>query len=222
MHHVFRVATAALAVALLAGPAQADHHKEQSAGDLVGKSAPNFELPAVSNGKKHSLKDFRGQVVVLHFQQISCPWEANYQADLNRLAKQYAKQQVGGESVQVQFLAINSNKTESASRLKAFKAGDLEGQLNWEHPAPSYPLLKDAGNKVADKYHARTTPHIYVIDRDGVLRYAGGVETPPSSPAKAGDMDTQFLEPVLKALINGSQMPYQVTKTKGCGIKRVN
>lgn len=175
----------------------------------VGKQAPGFELKD-TQGKTHQLKDFRGQIVVLHFQQIGCPWEKGYQPYFNKVAKQYASNKVDGETVEVQFLAINSNHTESVDELKRTK----------KNRPVAYPILKDPGNVVADKYAAKTTPHIYIIDQQGKLRYRGGVEKAPSAPSEVTKSDEQYLEPALKALIRGSEVPHKVTRSKGCGIKR--
>jgi peroxiredoxin len=172
----------------------------------VGESAPSFQLQDLE-GKSHSLSDFKGQLVVLHFQQIGCPWEKNYQSYLNDLSKQYSD----GDQ-KVQFLAINSNKNDSVSELKKTKS---------ERPV-AYPILKDPGNEVADKYGAKVTPHIYVIDKEGTLRYRGGLEEVPPSPGKATTMDQQYLKPTLEAVLAGNSVPKKVTTAKGCGIKRAN
>jgi len=219
MRHFKSLVAAVAMTGLLATMVAADHHQKQMQPPEVGKPAPSFELQDLS-GKTHQLSDFEGQIVVLHFQQIGCPWEANYQSYFNELSKQY-----GGENqkARVQFLAINSNRTESVEELKQYQAGELSNDATaGEHPPVAYPVLKDPGNKVADKYAAATTPHIYVIDEDGTLRYRGGVEAPPGSLNQATRMDQQYLRPVLEALGQGSEIPVkQVTKSKGCGIKRV-
>jgi len=201
MRQGIRWMTVAMVLTLMAGPALAQQNAPQ-----IGEAAPAFTLKDVQ-GNTHSLSDFEGDIVVLHFQQVSCPWEEAYQPYFNDLAQQY-----GGGDPSVQFLAINSNSTESVQQLKRNKR---------ERPV-AYPILKDPGNKVADKYAARVTPHIYVIDEEGTLRYRGGVEALPPSPNKATKMDQQYLEPVLDALVQGSEVPYEVTKAKGCGIKRAN
>jgi len=209
MRRVAGLYVAIAAVGLLAGPALAMEAPE------VGKKAPDFTLKDIE-GNTHSLKDFRGQVVVLHYHQIACPWEANYQPYFNKLAKQYRD-----AGTPVQFLAINSNKGESVSLLKKYQAGELSArETAGEHPPVAYPMLKDPGNKVADKYAAKTTPHMYVIDEEGTLRYRGGVEESPAAPSEATKSDKQYLKPVLEALINDSTVPYKVTRSRGCGIKR--
>jgi peroxiredoxin len=201
MRRIALLSSALVMMALAAGPALA-----QMEPPKLGEPAPEFQLKDVQ-GNTHQLSDFEGNIVVLHFQQISCPWEKAYQPYFNELAQQY-----GDADTPVQFLAINSNKTESVDQLKQAK----------QNRPVAYPILKDPGNQVADQYAARVTPHMYVIDAEGTLRYRGGVEALPPSPSKATNMDEQYLKPVLDALVQGSGLPYTVTKAKGCGIKRVN
>ena len=193
---------AVLAVVAAAGPALAAEAK-------VGKAAPSFQLKDLE-GNSHQLSDFEGKFVVLHFQAVGCPWEKAYQEGLNKLATKYSEIEHDGETVEVQFLGINANHNESIDRISSAK----------ESRNIPYPILKDEGNKVADAYGAKTTPHIYVIDQEGTLRYMGGIEKAPTAPSKVWESDEQYLEPVLKAVTHGKELPHTKTVSKGCGIKR--
>ncbi|MEQ9460088.1 MAG: redoxin domain-containing protein [Phycisphaeraceae bacterium] len=178
------------------------------AGPTVGEAAPAFELKDVQTGEVVSLEAHRGQVVVVVFQSIHCPWDrmredGGYQRYLSPLSEKYAEKGV-------QFVAINSNSTESVDEVASYAK---------EHAMP-YPILKDPGNKVADLYAAQTTPHTYVIDREGVLRYMGGIEKTPLTPGDCGKMDENYLVPVLDAVLAGEEAPHTVTRSKGCSIKR--
>lgn len=177
----------------------------------VGEMAPDFTLPAIGGGEQVKLSDFRDdKIVVLTFHSTECPWNymrptAGYERVLYPMAEAYADQDVV-------FLAINSNRNESAESLESY----IE-----KHQTP-YAILKDEGNQVADQYGAKTTPHFYVIDKQGKLRYMGGYEAVPGNPEQCGEMDEQYLKPVIDAVISGSEPPYTETKPKGCGIKRVS
>jgi len=178
----------------------------------VGKEAPGFTLNSVT-GEKHSLSDFKGQIVVLHWQSYTCPWDVAYQPMLNDVAARFQdhKTEVDGKTKdKVVFLAINSNHTENVAKMKKYHG---------ETDMP-YAILHDPGNKVADTYKAQTTPHMFIIDADGELVYNGGIEKAPMSPNKVGESDEQYLVPVLEALVNGSEFPYSKTKPKGCSVKR--
>lgn len=198
---------AAAAVALLL--CTAVQAKEKGATAKVGQAAPDFTLQDVRTGQDVKLSDYKGKnTVVITFQSLQCPWnymraEAGYERVLFPLAKEW-------EDEGVVFLAINSNSTESVDQLRSYAE---------EHNMP-YPLLKDPGNQVADVYGGATTPHFYVVDKEGVLRYQGGFEQAPSSPEKCGEMDEKYLEPVVVAIVNGEEPPVTETKPKGCTIKR--
>ena len=170
----------------------------------IGSEAPNFDLPTVGSGENVELADLKGKTVVLHFQSMECPWDKGYQPMLNEVAKEHGN---GGEVV---FLAINSNGNEPVDKLEGYAEDKM-----------AYPLLKDEGNKVADMYHAQTTPHIFIIDAQGQLAYQGGIEKAPSGVKQIGESDEQYLVPALEAMASGSEIAHTDTKSKGCTIKRV-
>jgi peroxiredoxin len=179
---------------------------------VIGEPAPQFSLADVVTGETVSLADYQGKVVVMMFQSINCPWDkmresGGYQRYLSPLSQQYADQEVV-------FLAINANKNESIEEV---------GSYHQEHALP-YPILKDTNNIIADAYNAQTTPHTYVIaaDEAQTLLYMGGIEQVPTSPEMCGQMDENYLEPVLNAVLAGEELPYTKTASKGCGIKRVH
>lgn len=174
----------------------------------VGEPAPDFELQSVRGDETHRLSDYQGKTVVLTWQGTGCPWNkmrenAGYERILYPMAQDYKDQDVV-------FLAINSNKTEPEEQVAAYAR---------QHQTP-YPILKDPGNKVADLYGAQTTPHFFVIDKEGVLRYQGGFEKAPANPNMVGQSDEAYLVPVLNALLAGEELPYQQTQPKGCRVFR--
>jgi peroxiredoxin len=175
----------------------------------IGEPAPQFTLTDVQSGDKVSLSDYKDDVVVLVWHSIHCPWnfmrdEAGYERVLKPFAKQW--QQRG-----VTFLAINSNHNEPLSDVKEYAQKHQLG----------YPILHDPGNAVADQYDAKTTPHFYVISKgDQRLLYQGGFEQAPVSPRDCGEMDEQYLAPVLEAAVAGETVPYTKTPSKGCTVKR--
>lgn len=185
--------------------------KEALAADAakIGDTAPAFTLPDVTNGEEVSLADHKGKVVVIAFHSTSCPWyrmreDGGYDRVFVPMVEAY-------KDKDVVFIGINSNKTESTEKIKSYV----------EKHNINYTVVKDEGNKIADAYGAKSTPHMMVIDQDGKLRYRGGVEKAPSSPGACGDSEEQYLGPVIDALLDGSEPPYTETTPRGCGIKRV-
>ena len=198
-------ALALLAAALLGPPALAAKPKVAE----VGKPAPGFALESVTDGKVHKLEDYRGKTVVITFHSINCPWYkmrrgGGYDRHLGPLAEKY-------EGKDVVLIGINSNDNESSEHVARYlKKHEI-----------SYPVVKDPGNKIADAYGARTTPHFYVIDGKGIVRYIGGFEKAPVSPEKCGEMDEPYLVPAIEALRAGEQVAVKTSRSIGCTIKRV-
>ncbi|MEM9111377.1 MAG: redoxin domain-containing protein [Planctomycetota bacterium] len=197
---------AVLGIGLFAGEKEALAAKNSA---KIGADAPAFTLPDVTTGENVTLADHKGKVVVLMFHSINCPFykmheDKGYDRVFNPMADRY-------KGKDVVFVGINANKTESTEKIKAYV----------EKHNINYTVVKDEGNKIADVYGAKVTPHVYVIDQDGKLRYMGGVEKHSGGPAGCGESDTQYLGPVIDALLDGSEPPYTETKATGCGIKRV-
>ncbi len=209
-----RLLTSLTALIVLAAAAgffligQKDAHAADAAA--IGAAAPGFTATNVKTGEDVSLDDFEDQVVVLLFHSTSCPWykmteNKGYDRVFVEMVNNYADQDVV-------FIGINSNKNESADKVKAYV----------EKHEINYVVVKDPNNVIADAYGAKVTPHVMVIDQEKKLRYRGGVEKRPSNPGACGDSDEQYLGPVIDALLDGSDLPVDSeTQAVGCGIKRV-
>ena len=123
---------------------------------LVGSPAPDFELEDLE-GEKHSLRDELGSILVLNFWSAECAHSKRSDQAVEELMQEW-----GGE---VSFWCIAPNENEDDEMLKV-----AAGKNKIER------LLRDRHQKVADVYGAVTTPHIFVIDEMGVVRYAGAFD----------------------------------------------
>lgn len=182
-----------LALVLAAGAAVA------MAAPQIGEPVAEFELAGI-DGQRYALSRFRGQIVVLDFWSSQCPISARYEERFKALHAQYTPRGVV-------FLGIASNDTEPAPEVQ---------QVATERGVP-FPILLDPGHAIADRLAAKTTPHVYVIDAEGVLRYQGAVDD-DTFPGKASLVS--YLAPVLDALLAGQEPPYTTTEPMGCSIKR--
>jgi hypothetical protein len=81
----------------------------------------------------------------------------------------------------------------------------------------NYPILHDADGSVGKMYGARTTPHMFVIDKEGVLVYAGAIDNNP--PGKNADSPRNYVAEAVDAALNGSTVPVSSTKPYGCSVK---
>lgn len=167
----------------------------------TGKPAPAFTL-ADSQGKPVSLASFKGKVVVLEWFNPDCPFVVrHYKAKtMLDLAARYRDRGVV-------WLAINSSH---------FATAETNSQFAKDYAVP-YPALDDHAGTVGQAYGARTTPHLFVIDKAGNLAYQGAIDDDPAGE-KSGEK-TNFVALALEALLAGKPVPTPETKPYGCSVK---
>jgi thiol-disulfide isomerase/thioredoxin len=154
-------------------------------------------------GKEHSLGDFRGKVVFIHFWSIVCPYEKLAEPKCKEIQKDFADKGL----VEI---AINANQRE----LNA--AGDQPYANLREHvekAGVNFLVTVDPGNKLTDLFGAQSTPHCFVIDREGVLRYAGALDDDPKG--EKGKDATQYVRNAIQALLAGNTVSVATTKPYG-------
>ena len=163
----------------------------------LNQPAPDFELPDL-DGKIHHLNDYRGKIVIVNFWSCECPHSER--TDRSTMA---CLVQWGAE---VEMLSIAANRSESIFSLaEAVNARRLPR------------VLIDAEHVVADLYGAVSTPHVFVVDRDGILRYRGAVDDVKFRQPKATRF---FLEEAVEALLDGHLPTLTETPAYGCAIVR--
>jgi len=175
-----------------------------NAADLkIGAPAPDFTLPAASDGKAVALKDLlaRNKAVAVVFVATKCPVSNAYNTRMAALGKEYAAKGIP-------LVGINSNKTEPVAEVKEHA----------EKHGFTFPVLKDEGNRIADAYGATHTPEVFVIDPKGNLVYHGRIDENQDEPANVKSPD---LRNALEAILGGRPVPAAETKAFGCSIKRV-
>jgi thiol-disulfide isomerase/thioredoxin len=169
---------------------------------------PNISLTDIT-GKTHTLKDYQGKIVVIDFWSINCPVSKAYEARLKKLHADYA-------SKGIVFLALDANSNEVDKSAKDPYAAIKDYVKQQSVP---YPILIDTGNAIADRFDAKTTPHVFILDGKGKLRYAGAIDDDDNG--SKGDKATPFVRQALDALMAGKEPPAANTKPHGCSIKRV-
>lgn len=161
----------------------------------LNRPAPDFELPDL-DGHLHRLSDYRGRIVVVNFWSCECPHaERTDRAILATLA------QLREDAA---LLSIAPNDNEPAEALK-------KAAITRRLPL----VLRDAGHVVADLYEAQTTPHVFVMDREGILRYRGAVD---DVTFRRRQPSRFFLDEALEALLEGRLPPLTETPAYGCAI----
>jgi thiol-disulfide isomerase/thioredoxin len=175
----------------------------------VGQPAPAFELQDTS-GKTVKLSDFKGKHVVLEWTNPGCPFVVKHYGSQNMQALQ---KEAGGK--QVVWLAISSTAPGHGDYLAP---AALAAQYQGWGAAPTAMLMDDSG-RVGRAYGARTTPHMYVIDAQGVLVYAGGIDDKRS--ANPADVKTakNFVRAALADSLAGRPVATPTATPYGCSIK---
>ena len=160
----------------------------------------NFTLPDY-NGKMHSLTDYNdSKAIVIIFVATECPVSNAYNERMENLYKEY-------KSKGVAFIGINSNKAESAERVKEHA----------EENGLTFTILKDKNNVVADEFDASVTPEVYVVNNNFELLYHGRIDNSKNE----SDVETQDLKTALDEILSGKEVTNSATKAFGCTIKRV-
>lgn len=175
----------------------------------VDEAAPTFSLQN-SFGQTVNLSDFRGQYVVLEWTNHLCPYvQKHYGSDnMQSLQQKYVAQDVV-------WLSIISSAPGKQGHVSAEQANQLTDERG---AAPSHVLLDEDGS-VGRLYAAKTTPHMYIIDPEGVLRYAGAIDSIKSAnPADIAKADN-YLDAGMQALMAGQSVANKLTPPYGCSIK---
>lgn len=189
-----RIASVAVVTLACAGPTLAEL--------TVGQAAPEFTLRDL-DGNEVSLAAQRGKTVVLEWINPNCPFSLRH-------SKQKTMQSTADKHAGVVWLGINSTNPTHGDHLEpaAYKAFLAEHGIR-------YPVLNDGAGDIGRAYGAKTTPHMYVIDAEGKLAYAGAIDDDP----RGGNAKVNYVDAALGALAAGGQPEPASTRPYGCSVK---
>jgi len=200
------------AFCLATGVANAQYSSQPKDDDKkvakVGEKAPTFTL-ADTDGKEHNLADYTkdGKIVVLEWFNPDCPWVKAHHGGTTDMT---AETQKAFKDKDVVFLAINSG---AKGKQGAGQERNAKAKKDFEM---AYPILLDESGKVGKSYDAETTPHIYIIDAEGVLRYEGA----PDKMKHGEELgETNMIELTLNAILADETVTTTNTENYGCGVK---
>lgn len=175
----------------------------------VGEPAPDFEATA-STGETVNLSDFAGENVVLEWTNDGCPFVQKHYGSGNMQSLQNRLTADG-----TVWLSVIS----SAPGEQGYADGQRTDQLTAERDAAPTHVLLDPDGDLGRLYGARTTPHMYVVDAAGTLRYAGAIDTIASTdPADVPRADN-YVVAALSALKDGRAVAVRQTQPYGCSVK---
>ncbi|HBB97595.1 MAG TPA: hypothetical protein DC054_19615 [Blastocatellia bacterium] len=192
---------ALLIVALAAIAGSGRNATDLPAPPAIGAMIEDFKLPD-ADGAQHTLNSLKGKNgAVIIFIATRCPVSNGYNDRMEKLAEDY-------QSKGINVIGINSNSTEPASEVKSHAA---EKHL-------TFAILKDDGNKIADRFGANHTPEAYVIDASGKLVYHGRIDNSQNT----ANISSNDLREALDAILAGKPIQKTTSVAFGCSIKRVS
>jgi len=162
-----------------------------------GKRAPAIELPDLY-GNSHTLSDSLGKIVILNFWSVECPWSERVDHAILPLLEKW------GAQVVYFTIASNANETEEQIRTTASQRG-----------LPV--VLVDSNQRAADAYGAQTTPHCFILDKAGIVRYQGAFD---DVTFRQRTPTVPYVEAAVETLLRGEQPDPDQTSPYGCTIVR--
>ena len=175
----------------------------------IGKPAPAF-TGTDSKGVVHNLADFKGKTVVLEWHNDQCPYVKKHYEGGHMQGLQKAAVTDG-----VVWLTVNSG----AEGKQGFLSPDDTNKLIAEQKSAETARILDTDGTIGKAYSAKTTPHMFVIDKDGTLAYMGAIDDRPTSNKADIEGAKNYVTAALQALKDGKPVETAQTQPYGCGVK---
>jgi len=175
----------------------------------IGNPAPDF-VGSDSNGKGVALKDLRGHIVVLEWSNNQCPFVGKHYRSGNMQALQKEATSKG-----VVWLTVLSSAPGEQGNVTAAEANELTRSRG---AAPTAVIL-DSSGVIGRAYGARTTPHMFVIDKTGTLVYMGGIDDRATTDVADIAPAKNYVRLALIAVMSGTAVADPITRPYGCSVK---
>ncbi len=177
---------------------------------IPGAPAPAFTATDI-DGHRLRLADFRGRIVVLEWTNHQCPYTRKHyeSGNMQRLQRE-ATENFGAVWIQI---------ISSAPGKQGYVTADEVRRLNAVRGAYVTHVVRDPDGRIGRLYHARTTPHMFVIAPDGTLAYMGAIDDrPTANPADIAGA-RNYVREALTAVAAGRPVPDPSTRPYGCTVK---
>ncbi len=175
----------------------------------TGSPAPEFTL-SDSTGVEHTLSDFKGKYVVLEWTNHQCPFVKKFYN--NGDMQSFQKEMTGKGVIWLQILS-------SAEGKQGYLTASEAEEIRKKQAVGSTALLLDAEGVVGHRYGARTTPHMFLINPEGLLIYQGAIDSIKSTdPADIADA-TNYVKSAYENAVSGNPINPATTVPYGCSVK---
>jgi peroxiredoxin len=179
------------------------------AAPAIGQAAPEIVLKDGA-GQTVKLSDYRGKYVVLEWTNPGCPFVRKHYDSGNMAATQHDAAARG-----VVWLSVNSTERASGDYLEPAKLVAWQKERKLQATA----TLMDEEGVAGHAYGARTTPHMYIVDPQGKLVYAGGIDSIASSSPADIPRAVNYVRQGLAEATAGKPITNAATRPYGCSIK---
>lgn len=175
----------------------------------VGQPAPLFTAKNLK-GEEISLADHKGKVVVLEWVNFECPFVKKHYAsgNLGKLQESYIAKDVVWLTICSSKEGAQGHAEPSAQAERAKKEGNKASHF-----------IDDASGTVGKAYDAKVTPHMYIINKDGVLVYNGAIDSKATTAAEDVETADKFFVNALEAVLAGKEVENAKNQPYGCGVK---
>ncbi|MBK1881888.1 redoxin domain-containing protein [Luteolibacter pohnpeiensis] len=175
----------------------------------VGKPAPAFTAKN-AKGEEVSLADCKGKIVVLEWFNPDCPFVKKHydSGNMQKLQSTYTGKDVV-------WMTINSAAKGNGGYLEGSKFSEVATDKGLK----SSQLIVDESGEVGKAYNAKTTPHLFIINKEGTLVYNGAVDSMPTTDTEDIDKADKWFANAMDAVLSGKSVENATNKPYGCGVK---
>lgn len=177
----------------------------------VGKPAPDFKGTDVLSGKEVTLASLKGKPAVLEWNNFECPFVKKFYS-VGAMQALQAKVTKGN----VTWVSVNSSAEGKEGHLA--DAAAAKTAIGERKAVPTHYLL-DHDGVIGKAYGAKTTPHMFVIDKDGVLAYAGAIDDKKTTDSTDIANAKNYVTAALADLKAGKPVAEPSTRSYGCSVK---
>ncbi len=176
---------------------------------IVGEPAPNFTA-IDTNGVEHNLSDFKGKNVVLEWSNHACPFVVKHYSVGNMQKVQ--KQATDNGAIWITIVSSAEGKQGAIN-------AEESNQVMKEVGAHSTARILDPSGEIGKLYGAKTTPHMFIIDKEGNIAYTGAIDSNSGFSSDTIKGATNYVSAALESLNAGEEIQIASTKPYGCSVK---
>lgn len=182
-----------------------------SAAVKVGAPAPDFTATDALSGKQIHLSDFQDKLVVLEWNNPNCPF-------VRKFYSVGAMQQLQENATKKGVVWISINSSASGKEGHLSDAAAAKDFVDDRNAHPTY-YVRDENGAIGHLYGAKTTPHMFVIDKGGKLAYMGAIDDTPTADSADIATSKNYVTRALVALTGGKKIAVTNTQPYGCFVK---